>query len=47
MHFGYVTSNVDIDKNSDKFEIEIAKKRYKLNLIREPLHDPANKFVKI
>ena len=47
MLFGYVTSNVDIDKNSDKFEIEIAKKRYKLNLIREPLHDPANKFVKI
>ena len=26
MVFGYVTSNVDIDKNSDKFEIEIAKK---------------------
>ena len=26
MVFGYVTSNVDIDKHCDKFEIEIAKK---------------------
>ena len=47
MVFGYVTSKVDIDKNSDKFEIEIAKKRYKLNLIKEPLHDSANQFLKI
>ena len=46
MVFGYVSSKVDINKNYDKFEIEIAKKRYKLNLIKEPLHDPTNKFVK-
>ena len=37
MVFGYVSrKKVDIDKNCDKFEIEIAKKRYKLNLIKEP-----------
>ena len=47
MVFGYITIEIDIDKHFDKFEIEIAKNRYKLNLIKQPLHDPANKFVKI
>ena len=46
MVFGYVSSKVDIDKNYDKFEIEIAKKRYKLNLIKEPLHDLSKSICK-
>ncbi len=45
--FGYILNNIDLEKSSAKLEIEIAKKRYKLNLLNEPLHDPANHFTKI
>ena len=47
MVFGYISTEVDIDENFNKFEIEIANKRYKLNLLKKPLHDAVNKFVKI
>ena len=45
--FGYVSTKININKNSDKLEIEIAKKRYKLNFLKNPLHDPLNNFVKV
>ncbi len=45
--FGYILNNIDLEKSRDNLEIEIAKKRYKLNLLNEPLHDPANYFTKI
>ena len=38
---------IDLEKSSNKLEIEIAKKRYKLSLLKEPLHDPLNLFTKI
>ncbi len=44
--FGYVSTKIDINKNHNKLEIEIAKKRYKLNLLKESLHDPLNMFTK-
>ena len=45
--FAYVTKKIDLEKSSEKLEIEIAKKRYKLSLLKEPLHDPLNLFTKI
>ena len=45
--FGYVTTKIDLENNTGKLEIEIAKKRYKLSLLKEPLHDPLNLFTKI
>ena len=47
MVFGYVSTKIDLDKNSDKLEIEIAKKKYKLNFLKQSLHDPLNKYLKI
>ncbi len=45
--FGYVTTKIDLENNTGKLEIEIAKKRYKLSLLNKPLHDPLNHFTKI
>ena len=45
--FGYVTKKIDLENNTGKLEIEIAKKRYKLSLLNKPLHDPLNHFTKI
>ena len=47
MVFGYISTKIDMNKNIDKLEIEIAKKRYKLSFLKDPLHDPSNNFVKI
>jgi len=45
--FGYVDKDIDLEKESENFEIEIAKKRYRISLLNEPLHDPKNHFTKI
>ena len=44
--FCYISANVNLEKNANKLEIEIAKKRYKISLLKEPLHDPLNHFTK-
>ena len=44
--FGYVTKKINLEKNSEKLEIEIAKKRYKITLLKKSLHDPLNTFTK-
>lgn len=46
--FGYIDNNIDLNsKDSKFFEIEVAKKKYKANVLKEPLHDPENLFTKI
>ncbi len=44
--FGYVSNNIDLEKNNGNLEIEIAKKKYKLSLLTAPLHDSMNLFTK-
>ena len=44
--FGYVANNIDLEKNNGNLEIEIAKKRYKLSLLKAPLHDSMNLYTK-
>ena len=44
--FGYVYINPDFELSNEKlFEIEVAKKKYKLNVLEKPLHDYKNKFM--
>ena len=45
--FCYLTKKIDLEKISENLELEIAKKRYTLSLLKEPLHDPSNLFTKI
>ena len=45
--FGYIKSAIDIrSSNLDSFEIEIAKIKYKADILFEPLHDPKNNLQK-
>ena len=45
--FGYVKGSLDIQSiNLNLFEIEIAKKKYKVSVIKKPLHDSNNLYTK-
>ena len=41
-----LNNNIEIETNEEMLELEIAKKRYKISLLKEPLHDPQNLFTK-
>ncbi len=45
--FGYVNNATEYDLINKTFEIEVAKKKYKASVLKEPLHDPKNTFMKI
>tara|TARA_Y100001970_G_C14257389_1_gene876520 strand:+ start:791 stop:3238 length:2448 start_codon:yes stop_codon:yes gene_type:complete len=46
--FGYIYNNFKIDFSDIKnFEVEVAKKKYSITILNEPLHDPINQFTKI
>ena len=45
--FGYINNNLGLDELNTVFEIEVAKKRYKAKVLKQILHDPENKFVRI
>ena len=42
--YGYIDSKLDFDIINSDFEIEVAKKKYKVTVLKEALHDPENKF---
>ena len=44
--YGYIDNNLQLDLNNKVFEIEVAKKKYKVSVLKKPLHDPENKFTK-
>jgi len=44
--FGYIQNTIKIDLLHPSFEIEVAKRKYKVNLLKEPLHDSKNLFMK-
>ena len=44
--FAYISQEIDIEKNEKEFEVEIAKKKYKLNFLKKPIHDPFNLYTK-
>ncbi len=45
--FGYINNSLDFDEVNTVFEIEVAKQRYKAKVLKQVLHDPENKFVRI
>tara|TARA_Y100000590_G_scaffold314209_1_gene355219 strand:- start:744 stop:2081 length:1338 start_codon:yes stop_codon:yes gene_type:complete len=45
--FAYISQDIDIENNEKKFEVEIAKKKYKLNFLKKPIHDPLNLYTKV
>ena len=46
--FGYIDSLINIKETEDRFfEIEVAKKKYRAKLEKQPLHDPVNSLMKI
>ena len=45
--YGYIDSKLDFDINNSDFEIEVAKKKYKVKVLKEVLHDPENKFTSL
>ena len=46
--FAYIDGSIDLKKNiNNLFEIEIAKRKYKINILKKPLHDSDNNFTKI
>tara|TARA_A100001011_G_scaffold397125_1_gene497130 strand:+ start:16 stop:2463 length:2448 start_codon:yes stop_codon:yes gene_type:complete len=48
MIFGYIDAEIDLKKlNGGLFEVEVAKKKYNINILKKPLHDAENKFTKI
>ena len=47
MAFGYINNKITNElKNTGKFEIEIAKKKYEAEILFQPLHDPKNINIK-
>ncbi len=48
MVYGYIDSEIDLKNlNGGKFEVEVAKNKYKINVITKPLHDPENRYTKL
>ena len=46
--FAYIDGSIDLKKNiNNLFEIEIAKRKYKINILKKSLHDSDNNFTKI
>ena len=45
--FGYVNNNLEYDLDTLQFEVEVAKIKYKISVLNQPLHDPSNKFTRI
>ncbi len=43
--FGYVNNEIKYDFSKSDFEIEVAKKKYKVSVLTKPLHDPENKLI--
>ena len=44
--YGYIDSNLDYETSNSFFEIEIAKKKYRASVLKKPLHDPENNFIR-
>ena len=43
--YGYIDNGIVVDEFSKNFEIEVAKKKYKATILKQPLHDPKNLFI--
>tara|TARA_B100001063_G_C16310102_1_gene332528 strand:- start:107 stop:541 length:435 start_codon:yes stop_codon:yes gene_type:complete len=44
--YGYVDDKINLNNLKSLFEIEVAKIKYKANIIKKSLHDPENQFMK-
>ena len=48
MVFGYINAEIDTNNlNGGKLEVEVAKNKYEISIVSQPLHDPENTFTKI
>jgi 4-methylaminobutanoate oxidase (formaldehyde-forming) len=43
--YGYIKSDINLQNSKSFFEIEVAKKKYKAEILNKPLHDPENDFI--